>query len=403
APVANPETLSREVNILKSVQHPNIIRVYDGARHHVFIVTELCSGGELFDSIVQKTTSKEGHYSEHDAARVVQQILQAVAYCHGHGICHRDLKPENFLFQTPGPDAVLKIIDFGLSTAQQPGEGVMHTLVGTPYYIAPEVLQRNYSFPCDLWSVGCVTYILLCGYPPFNGNSDAEIFGRIRAGLTAKSFPKDDWAAVSGACLSFIKNLLSLDAANRFTADEALKDAWITESLDPDASKRPHAPRLSGDALAARFRKFVGLTRLKKAALNVLAHHLTEREISELSKIWAQMDSDNTGEITFAQLRRTLQENGHSTTEDEMTAFVQGLDSNDDHVIDYYEFAAAMLSRNQTIRDDRLKEVFEAIDTDHKGYVSVDDLVVIMGSRAHAEEVLLEINPPDGKIHFDEL
>ena len=109
-----------------------------------------------------------------------------------------DLKPENFLFVTPAKDAPLKIIDFGLSSEQQDKTKVMHTRVGTPYYIAPEVLNRNYSYPCDIWSIGIVTYILLCGYPPFLGESDNEIFERIKRGLTAKSFAEDHWGNVQG-------------------------------------------------------------------------------------------------------------------------------------------------------------------------------------------------------------
>ena len=145
--------LRREVEILKTVKHPNIVEivaVYDEP-NYLHIVSELCTGGELFERIIKKSASAEKHFSEADAARMLAEILGAVAYCHGLDppVVHRDLKPENFLFKTPGEAAPIKIIDFGLSRAPQGGGAAesttMHTRVGTPYYIAPEVLKRDYT------------------------------------------------------------------------------------------------------------------------------------------------------------------------------------------------------------------------------------------------------------------
>ena len=133
-----------------------------------YTLTELCTGGELFDRIIAKTESPEGHFSERDAAKIVRCILDAIAYCHDiKGIVHRDLKPENFLFKDPSENAPIKIIDFGLSRHDTQVGIMMKTKVGTPYYVAPEVLSREYTKSCDIWSIGVITYILLCGYPPF--------------------------------------------------------------------------------------------------------------------------------------------------------------------------------------------------------------------------------------------
>ena len=174
--VHRPEMLKREVEIMKAVRHPNIIEVVEVFDEPDFlhIVTELCRGGELFDRIIAKTSSREKHFSEADAVGILAQILEAVGYCHGlePPVVHRDLKPENFLFVTEADDAAVKIIDFGLSNYGPAGEDHMHTRVGTPYYIAPEVLKRDYTLKCDIWSVGVIAYILLCGYPPFFGDND---------------------------------------------------------------------------------------------------------------------------------------------------------------------------------------------------------------------------------------
>lgn len=374
--ISRPEVLKREIQILKCVKHPNIIEIRDVFEdaHHVFIVTELCTGGELFERIIAK-----GHYSEHDAREIIKQVLGAIEYCHARQICHRDLKPENFLFQ----NEKIKIIDFGLASEEEQ----LHTRVGTPYYIAPEVLARSYTKACDLWSIGVITYILLCGYPPFNGDSDVVIFERVKKG--AFKFPKEDWDDISHAAKAFIKNLLDLDPMKRMTATQALQHPWLLKGTSK--------PRLNGHQLANRLQNFVKMSKLKKVALNVLAHHLTQKEINELSLIWKQVDVDGKGVITVDQLRTTLIQNGHDCTEDEMRSLMAGIDTDGNNVIDYYEFAASMLARNQTIRDDRLKEVFEALDQDHTGFIHIDNLVDIMGSKDHAIEILGD-DFPDGKI-----
>lgn len=132
-------------------------------------MTELCTGGELFDRIIEKTNESDDSdlscFSEQDAAKLICKILDAIEYCHDEkGIVHRDLKPENFLFKDKSDDSEIKIIDFGLSRHDDENSGVMNTKVGTPYYVAPEVLKRRYTKACDLWSIGVIAYILLCGY-----------------------------------------------------------------------------------------------------------------------------------------------------------------------------------------------------------------------------------------------
>ena len=147
----------------------------------------LCTGGELFDRIIQ-----EEYFSEEMAAKVFRQILQALNYCHSNNIVHRDLKPENFLFVSQDRDADLKIIDFGLSKIMEGGRlQRMNTRAGTPYYISPEVLAGNYDVSCDMWSAGCMLYILLCGYPPFYGDDNNEILQMVSRGEF--DFDGEEW------------------------------------------------------------------------------------------------------------------------------------------------------------------------------------------------------------------
>jgi calcium-dependent protein kinase len=219
AKVSKIEVLKREIDILREVDHPNIIRLKDvfEDQKYLHLITELCTGGELFDRIIEKTKSEAGHFSEQDAAKLIRDICDAIAYCHDvKQIVHRDLKPENFLYKTTADDSPIKIIDFGLSRHDNLNFGVMKTKVGTPYYVAPEVLRREYTKSCDVWSIGVITYILLCGYPPFYGDSDNEIFESVKIGRY--EFPSPEWDDISEDAKDFINSLLKLDPSARYVS-----------------------------------------------------------------------------------------------------------------------------------------------------------------------------------------
>ena len=161
AKIEDPHTLRDEINILLTLEHPNIIKLYEVYEddEQVYLVTELCTGGELYDRVVQKMRNNKKTFTEVDAARILRSIIDGIAYCHTKGIVHRDLKPENFLFQTPADTATIKIIDFGLAgrfekkSAEHDDHHHLHEEVGTIYYVAPEVLTGKYSEKCDLWYV----------------------------------------------------------------------------------------------------------------------------------------------------------------------------------------------------------------------------------------------------------
>lgn len=160
------DDVRREVQIMHHLTgHRNIVELKGTFedKHHVHLVMELCAGGELFDRIIAK-----GHYSERAAAGVCRQMVTVVHNCHSMGVMHRDLKPENFLFLSSDETSPLKATDFGLSVFFKPGD-VFKDLVGSAYYVAPEVLRREYGPEADIWSAGVILYILLSGVPPFYG------------------------------------------------------------------------------------------------------------------------------------------------------------------------------------------------------------------------------------------
>lgn len=224
--------LRREVDILLNVDHPHIIKLYDVYEDtkNIYLVSELCLGGELYDRVVEKTRSKEGHFSEFTAARIVKNILSAISYCHDvKKIVHRDLKPENFLLTDKTDDAQVKVIDFGLSRYS---ETRMKSCVGTIYYVAPEVLFGEYTDKADIWSIGVVAYVLLCGFPPFNAGSEFLTYDVVKEGNV--KFPEKAWDKISPEAINFIKRLLDKDPDRRPSAAEALQDPWVTnERVNP--------------------------------------------------------------------------------------------------------------------------------------------------------------------------
>ncbi|XP_064492136.1 calcium/calmodulin-dependent protein kinase type 1G [Pseudopipra pipra] len=221
SPLTRDSSLENEIAVLKKIKHENIVTLEDiyESTTHFYLVMQLVSGGELFDRILER-----GVYTEKDASLVIHQVLTAVKYLHENGIVHRDLKPENLLYLTPEENSKIMITDFGLSKMEQ--NGIMSTACGTPGYVAPEVLaQKPYSKAVDCWSIGVITYILLCGYPPFYEETESKLFEKIKEGYY--EFESPFWDDISESAKDFIRHLLEKNPAVRFTCEEALRHPWI--------------------------------------------------------------------------------------------------------------------------------------------------------------------------------
>jgi len=214
--------LATEMEILKRVNHPNVIQLKEiiDTKNCLFIITELVTGGELFDKIVEL-----GSYSEKDAALLVSRMVSAIDYLHELGIVHRDLKPENLLLKDGKDLCEVKLADFGLSKIVSQ-KVMMQTACGTPGYVAPEVLKaQGYDKEVDYWSIGVITYILLCGFPPFYNEKLQLLFEQImRADY---DFPEDYWSEISSDAKDFIRKLLVVDPKKRLVGKECLKHPWL--------------------------------------------------------------------------------------------------------------------------------------------------------------------------------
>ena len=281
-----------EVSILASVDHPNVIKLHEYYQDELnyYIITEYCSGGELFERILS-----QGNISEATAAEYMRQIFSILSYLQDLKIVHRDLKPENFLMSSSADNAYLKIIDFGASKKYLPGE-LMTQKVGTAYYVAPEVLHMSYDYKCDTWSAGVLMFILLCGYPPFGGTTDREIFAKIELGKF--EFQSPDWDLISFEAKDLLTNLLQVDVNRRYDARQALSHPWIG-----NARSDPITPTLTSN-LFTNLRSFRSGQMLKKATIGFIISQLSTRtEREEMMGLFRSLDTDNSGTLSAEEIK----------------------------------------------------------------------------------------------------
>ncbi len=390
------EDVRREVAIMGHLpQHPNIVSLKGAYEDDeaVHLVMELCEGGELFDRIIAR-----GHYTERAAAGVTRTIVEVVQLCHIHGVMHRDLKPENFLFANKTENSLLKAIDFGLSVFFKPGERFSE-IVGSPYYMAPEVLKRNYGPEIDVWSAGVILYILLCGVPPFWAETEQGVAQAILRGNL--DFRREPWPKVSDSAKSLVRHMLEPDPKERYNAQQVLDHPWLQ-----NAKKNSNVPL---DAVRSRLKQFAAMNKLKRKALQIIAEHLEGDEIEGLRDMFQMMDTDNSGAITFEKLKAGLIQIGSHLTEAEVQLLMDAADVDGNGSLDYGEFVAATIHLQRLDNDDHLHKAFTHFDADNSGYIEMQELRAAIGDNLVADEmsvingILEEVDTDrDGRISFEE-
>ncbi|KAF5739323.1 hypothetical protein HS088_TW12G00528 [Tripterygium wilfordii] len=390
------EDAKREVLILQHLTGQANIVEFKGAyedKHNLHLVMELCSGGELFDRIIAK-----GKYSEKEASKIIRQVVNVVNVCHFMGVMHRDLKPENFLFASKDEAASLKATDFGLSVFIEEGK-VYRDIVGSAYYVAPEVLQRKYGKEIDVWSAGVILYILLCGEAPFLAETEKGIFDAILKGNLDLS--RSPWPSISSLAKDLIKKMLTKDPKKRITAAEALEHPWLKEGGEA-------SDKLIDSAVLSRMKQFRAMNKLKKLALKVIAENLSEDEIKGLKQMFKNIDTDGSGTITYEELKDGLTRLGSKLTEQEITQLMDAADVDNSGSIDYIEFITATMHRHRLDKEENLYKAFQYFDKDNSGFITRDELRQAMtqygmGDEATIDEVIDDVDTDrDGKINYEE-
>lgn len=362
----NLHLLRRELEIMRLLDHPNVIKYFETYEDekYIHIVMELCTGGDLFDKLIAL-----GSLSERHAAEILTSLLLAVSHLHSLGICHRDLKPENFLFETSVPDALVKIIDFGLSLKHANG-AEMNSLVGTPYFLAPEVLQGKYGPKCDVWSLGVVLYVLLSGKLPFEGTTRKDLFTAISS--TKLDFSEPIWDGISHLAQNLLLQMLTKRPSDRISISEAIDHPWF------QSQKGENAPTVSPSVLQ-RLKTHKSPQKLQREVMKIMLKFLSTAEIEELRQAFLSLDQAKNGFLTAADIEKALETAGFPLQVEEIRSnchleIAAGLETASIGRIHYSDFLIATLDKKKLLDDELLYLTFQHFDSDFDGFVDIKDL-----------------------------
>ena len=397
-----------EINILRIMDHPSVLKIFEfySNRKSYSIVTELCSGGELFKQIIDK-----GPFNEKYSAFVMYQIFSAVNYCHKMHIVHRDLKPENILIVSKDQEGypIIKVCDFGTSKIFEKGK-IERKFVGSSYYMAPEVLKKNYNEKCDLWSCGVIMYILLSGRPPFEGDDDDAIFKKVAIGkydLESPPFNK-----LSKNALDLIKKLLTMDINRRINAEQALNHTWFKENKSQELYNKINNNQTI-KILIENLKSYKRTSIIQETALAYLVHHFPQnKDVVNSCKLFNQIDKSGDGKITKIELIRGLSEIYKSKTLlKDIDEIYKNLDMDNNGYIGYEEFVRGAVSKDYFVRYSVLKFAFRYFDKNDSGEITFDEIKELFAQsipdkrKVHQalEEIIKEVDQNnDNKINFQE-
>jgi len=412
--------LRNEVRLMKaSGEHPHVIRIYVVFEDikNLHIVMEHCSGGELFDRITSDGVGSKD-FNEAKASNIIGQIVSAVYHVHSLSVAHCDLKPENFIFTDKSEKARLKLIDFGMAKVVH-WRKYHRRMNGTPYYIAPEVLNGKYNEACDMWSIGVIMFIIVFGFPPFHDHlhcnnrkeADRVIYSNVKRGFTPTVkadfgpwFPKTQ--PVSFNCKDLMTRLLRLNVADRMTSEEAMFHPWIRgEALGGQLS-------LPMDQdIQKSMRYFHRHCQLQTEILLVLkgCKYLSTNQEDAVMNTFKMMDKEGHGRVTEDELYEALHKVDPNLTRDECHTIMISVDANSNGVIEFDELLSTRINRKLISKEERLRKVFKCLDTDGSRTLTPDEVFAALSSvhkdisMAKCKELIKDADTNhDGMIDYEE-
>ena len=394
------EMFRGELNVLLQLKRSdNVIHFHDAfeSPSHLHIVMELCRGGELFDRISSHT-----QICEEDTRVVLKQILLGIKSLHDQNIAHCDIKPSNVVFTSTGPEGRACLIDFGMAKLWNPAERELFTAgAGTCYYAAPEVIERRYNLAADLWSLGVVAFVMLEGFPPFFGNSNAIIRGKVLDGFLpeVKSGP-GAWFPVerpiSEGARDFISKLLVTDVATRLTVDEALRHPWLSQP----ASNEPLSPMV-----LESLRGFNARCLLQLHVLHIMADILLSEEQNDLEAVFTAMDQDGDGLVSLDEFRAAVKQSPHSASLlDQCEEVFERADLDMDGKLCFSELMSTAVELKLVAKEERLRKAFSRLDLDASGKISFDELKQILNTNdAHSAKLIEQVDQDaDFMVNYEE-
>jgi calcium-dependent protein kinase len=385
------------------LNHPNILKLYEyyyDEKDNIYIITEYIRGEELFNKMQEVVRFKEA-----DAAIIIKSVLQAIAYCHSRGIIHRDLKPENILVPTGNNKidyTLLKIIDFGASVLKK-DDGKISFRFGTPYYIAPEVLQESYNEKCDVWSIGVILHLLLLGQVPFDGEDDDVICQKIVS--EEINFDNSKFKKLSKESVDFLKKLLEKNPDKRISSAQALEHVWIKKFAPQTKVNRAFSRKIYKNL--SNFREE---SQLSTAVVTFITNYLmNDEELKLLKKLFFELDVKGTGVITKDDLFRGMEECfDKKITREDVDKIFSNIDYDNNGTISFDEFVKAAIDKKKLLTEEKLKAAFALFDRNGDGDIEAKELKEVIGDENEIEDnvwlqMIEEVDlDGNGVIDFDE-
>ena len=389
----------RELEYQKLFDHPNIVKfheVYEDSENF-HLVIEYLSGGELLNPIIESKG-----LPEHLVKNYIWQILNAVSYQHSLKICHRDLKPENFMLAKPNSNTQ-KLIDFGLSTNFATQK--MHTVVGSPYYLAPEVLEQEYDERCDLWSVGCIMYTMITGQVPFNGKTNLDVFDKIQDGKYDSQKLRNK--SISSNALNVVSQLQTKDYKKRPYGEQILQHQWFK---DIRSEIRSEENKKITTEVVYKMKSFWGFSYFQREIIKLMVQIFEEdSEIERIKTAFYYLDTDHSGTLEIDEIMAFYEENNIHEDYSKLSRIMNNFYQKQRGVVTFTELIATGLGREYFGDPERLKVIFKSIDLDKTGEITIDNIEQCFKrfgrylTREKIQDFVKECDDnDDGLIQFDE-
>ena len=386
----NQNNFEEEIELVKQLDHPNIFKIYeffqDGS--NFYLVSEYLDGGELFDYIEKNKT-----FDEKTVCIIMEQVFSAILYLHKRGIVHRDIKPENIMLSKKDDIYSIKLIDFGTSKAFIKDDK-MNAPMGTCYYMAPEMLRRNYDERIDIWACGIMMYMMLVGYPPFNGDDNLEIFTHILK--SPLLFDKDDWEDKTPSARDLLSRILEKDPEKRISIDDIFNHEWFKRKFDTVC--------FDYQSVANRFKAYHRSSKLEKAIrMFIVQTYDLEEDERVLLALFKEHDLNHDGMLDVHELTEALKKMDNPLEAHEFLALA---DVNQNGVVNFSEFLMVAIDFKKKINDNVLESIFRTIDVGNDGYITKIELRKFLNLEEHdplLDELIKEVDKNnDSFISLDE-
>ena len=384
----------KEISILKNLDHPNIEKIYEyyeKENESINIIMELVDGQELFSKLM-----KESRFSEQNAAIIMYQIFSSIKYCHDNGIIHRDIKAENIIVQDE-KNLFVKLIDFGSCEILTANKLTSTYKVGSPSYIAPEILNgEEYDYSCDIWSLGVLMYYLICGNKPFTGNTEEEIYKAIKS--NELKFKDKVWDNISNEAKNLIKNMLVKNKKKRININQALYSDWIIKNINKKNASNIHDEKYLKENIIKNIVKFKNINQIQLLALFYIIHNLIDfnknEQIKKITKEFYFYDKDGDGKLSEEEFYQMLLDGG--VTKEDLNHIINDIwnifGDNKGKFLSYESFILLSYeNKKELITDKIIQKIFKLIDKEKSLKINIEDLQIVYEGQEDLEK--RKINP----------